>query len=79
MLPLAAAGCCRLPQSDPDHEIQDFDHFWFEKLKVCLSILFPLQFYEEFLKVTSILTAFLQGFLPVTGVSGSLHGVKLMG
>ena len=52
-------------QADPDHEIQDFDQFLVEKLKVVCSILFSLQLYEEFLKVTSIMTAFLQGILVV--------------
>ena len=65
MLPPAAPGCCRLPQADPDHEIQDFGHSLLEKLKTFCSIPFFLQLYEEFVKVTSILTAFLQEILVV--------------
>ena len=59
---VAAAGCLRLTQPDPDHEIPDFDQILFEKLKAFCSIPFPLQLYEELLRVTSILTAFLKEF-----------------
>ena len=57
----SAPSCSWLLQADPDHEIQDFDHVVFEKLLVCFSIKLSLQMYEEFLKVTSNMTAFLQG------------------
>ena len=47
--------------ADPDHEIQDFDQFLLEKLVFFWQSPSNLQLYEEFLKVTSIVTAFLQG------------------
>ena len=60
-----APGCSWLLQADPDHEIPDFDQFLLEKLKVFAKVHLFLQLYEEFLKVTSIMTAFLQGILVV--------------
>ena len=39
-------------------------------------IAWKCQFYAVFLKVTSIMTAFLQGVLPVTRVLGSFGGTR---
>ena len=45
---LPAAGCSRLTQADPDHEIQDVDIVLLEKLKVVCSITFSCNFTKSF-------------------------------